>query len=449
MTRTSLRRGRRPPRLAFAVALAVLPTLALVLLAGAPRASAAAFSPRVFGGNDAAITDVPYQVALVARGASASSSQFCGGSVRDATHVITAAHCVEDVSTRQVVPADALDVLAGTANLGTGGQRRAVAAITVHPDFDPNWMTYDAALLTLAEPLTLDATVQPVTMVDDVLWAATPPERPLRLSGWGRTETTTRPLVLQAATLPLKSDPFCDAQYNGLLTTELMLCAGDGVHDSCNGDSGGPLALNAGSPAAPAWRLVGIVSFGGQSGCGSDTQYGVYTEVAAPRIRAFLLNGAAPATTPETPATTPQTSGQTAPSTTTAPTPATAPAVTIPAQTDTVAPVATITRAACTRTRCVLDVRVVDAGFSRGVRSVAATVVSTYRARCRRGRRTVTCTRTRTQRLRARRTSAGRYRVVASGLPAGRHVVTVRATDLAGNRQIVAARRALRTPSSR
>src|SRR4029453_4122975 len=117
------------------------------------------------------------------------------GSVRDATHVITAAHCVEDVSTRQVVPADALDVLAGTANLDAGGQRRAVAAITVHPDFDPNWMTsdpplpppatppppdfapngmtYDAALPPLAEPLTLDATVQPVTLVDDVLWAAT------------------------------------------------------------------------------------------------------------------------------------------------------------------------------------------------------------------------------------------------------------------------------------
>ena len=446
MTRTPLRRGRRPPRLALAVALAVLPALALVLLAVAPRASAAAFSPRVFGGSGAAITDIPYQVALVARGGSASTSQFCGGSVRDATHVITAAHCVEDVSTRQVVPADALDVLAGTADLGTGGQRRAVAAISVHPDFDPNWMTYDAALLTLAEPLTLDATVQPVTLVDDVLWAATPPERPLRLSGWGRTETTTRPLVLQTATLPLKSDPFCDAQYGGLLTTELMLCAGDGVHDSCNGDSGGPLALNAGTSAAPAWRLVGIVSFGGQSGCGSDTQYGVYTEVAAPRIRAFLLSGAAPPTTPEPPATTPQTSGQ-APATTT-PTPA-APAVATPAQTDTVAPVATITRAACTRTRCVLDLRVVDAGFSRGVRSVAATVVSTYRARCRRGGRTVTCTRIRTRRLRAKRTSAGHYRVVASTLPAGRHVVTVRATDLAGNRQIVAARRALRTPSRR
>ena len=49
----------------------------------------------------------------------------------------------------------------------------------------------------------------------------------------------------------------------------------------------------------------------------------------------------------------------------------------------------------------------------------------------------------------ATRTAAGRYRVVASELPAGRHTVTVRATDVAGNRQIVAARRALRTPAGR
>lgn len=445
MTPTSLRRGRRAPRLVLA--LAVLPAVALLLLAGAPRASAAVFSPRVFDGNDTAITDVPYQAALVAHGASAATSQFCGASVRDATHVITAAHCVADLQTGQVLPAGALDVLAGTANLSSGGQRSAVAAITVHPDFDPDWMTYDAALLTLAEPLTLDATVQPVELVDDATWAATGPERALRLSGWGRTETATRPLVLQSAMLPLKSDPFCDAQYDGLLTTELMLCAGDGLHDSCNGDSGGPLALNAGTAAAPAWRLAGIVSFGGLSGCGSDTQYGVYTEVAAPHIRAFLLTGTVPAATAETPATAPQTSNQGTATTTATQPAAPAPAVTAPAQTDTVAPVATIAHARCTRTRCVLDLRVVDAGFSRGVRSVDATVVTTYRTRCRRGGRTVICTRTRSRRLKATRIAAGHYRLVASGLPAGRHAVTVRATDAAGNRQIVGARRTLRTPA--
>ena len=61
----------------------------------------------------------------------------------------------------------------------------------------------------------------------------------------------------------------------------------------------------------------------------------------------------------------------------------------VPVPTDTVAPVATVTRAACTRTRCVLDLRVVDAGLSSGLRRVDATVVTTYRTRCRRGGRRV------------------------------------------------------------
>jgi hypothetical protein len=121
----------------------------------------------------------------------------------------------------------------------------------------------------------------------------------------------------------------------------------------------------------------------------------------------------------------------------------------VPVPTDTVAPVATVSRAACTRTRCVLDLRVVDAGFSSGVRRVEATVATTYRTRCRRGRRTVTCTRTTTRRVRASRIAAGRYRLVTRNLRTGVHRMAIRAQDAAGNRQIVAARRTLRTPARR
>ncbi len=439
MTRTS-------PRLP----LALLLTFGLLLGIGAPRAVAATgFSPRVIDGTDASITDVPYQVALVVRGKPATTFQFCGGSIRDETHVITAAHCVTNLA-GQVVAADSLDILAGTARLDTGGQRIAVQSVGVHPDFDRNWMTYDVAVLTLAQPLTLGDGVQPVSLVSDEQWAATPAGQGLRVSGWGATASGERPTFLQAATVPLRPDPFCDAQYDGLLTTELMLCAGDGIHDSCNGDSGGPLALNVGSPSVPSWRLAGVVSFGGQSGCASDTEYGVYTEVAAPRIRAFILTGSVPAGTTDPPASNPQTNNPPVTETNTTPTTTSVPpAAPILAPSDTVAPVAAISKATCTRTRCVLDLRVVDAGYSRGLRSVDATVLSTYRTRCRRGGRTVACTKTRTRRLKATRISTGRYRLVASGLPAGRHAVTVRATDAAGNRQIVAARRTLRTPARR
>jgi trypsin len=415
----------------------------LVAVVLAVPAQAATISPRVYGGTDAAAGSVPFQVALYVR-PSGLSGWFCGGVVRDATHVITAAHCTKDPLTQELAPASAFEVLAGTTDRTVGGQRRFASAVTVHPGYDRRWMTNDVALLTLSEPLIMGSAVAPIQLVSDEEWSAVAPGRLLQVSGWGSTEVgpTTR---LKRADVPLRADEVCDAQYDGLLTTELMLCAGDGVRDSCSGDSGGPLALDLGTAEAPDWRLVGVVSFGGEE-CASATQYGVYSEVAAPGIRSFLQTGEAPpvAGTP-TVDPTPDTTGTTSD---TLPAPAPAP-LPLPAPTDTVAPVATVARAACTRTRCVLDLRVVDAGYSSGVRRVEATVTTTYRTRCRRGRRSVACTRRITRRVRATRVATGRYRLVTSGLRAGVHRVAVRALDAAGNRQIVAARRTLRTPARR
>ena len=414
--------------------------LLLVAVLATP-AQAATMTPRVYGGTDAAANSVPFQVALWVR-PSGLSGWFCGGVVRDATHIITAAHCTKHPVTQAEAPPSAFEVLAGATSLTGAGQVRFVSAVSVHPNYDRRWMINDVALLTLSEPLTMGPAVAPIELISADEWSAVAPGRPLQVSGWGATDTglTTS---LKRADVPLRSDELCDLQYEGLLTTELMLCAGDGVHDSCTGDSGGPLALNAGTAEAPAWRLVGIVSFGGEE-CASDTQYGVYSEVAAPAIRTFLTTGEPPPvggtpTVDPTPDTTP---ADTLPTPTPTPLP-------LPAPTDTVAPVATVTRAACTRTRCVLDLRVVDAGFSSGLRRVDATVVTTYRTRCRRGGRRVACTRTSTRRVRATRIAAGRYRLVTSGLRTGVHRVALRALDVAGNRQIVAARRTLRTPAKR
>jgi hypothetical protein len=407
-------------------------------------AQAATITPRVWGGTEAAADSVPFQVALFVK-TSDSRGWFCGGVVRDATHIITAAHCTKDPDTQVAAPASAFQVLAGATSLAGAGQVRVPSAVTAHPRYERRLMTYDVALLTLAQPLTLGAAVAPIPLISDDEWSAVQPGRLLQVSGWGSTETggTTR---LRRADVPLRSDEVCDAQYDSLLTTELMLCAGDGVHDSCSGDSGGPLALNAGTAEAPAWRLVGIVSFGGEA-CASNTQYGVYSEVAAPGIRAFLETGESPPVG-GTPSFEP--TSEAPPATTSDPLPTPTPIpLPAPVPTDAVAPVATITKTTCTRTRCVVDLRVVDAGFSSGVRRVDATVVTTYRTRCRRGGRRVACTKTSTKRLRASRVSSGRYRLVTSGLRAGVHRVTVRALDAAGNRQIVAARRTLRTPAKR
>ena len=82
-------------------------------LACCPPASA------IVGGAFVPIEEHPYQVALVHAGkaAAADDGQYCGGSIRDDWHIVTAAHCVFDGpgtrSGQPLSPAQ-VDVLAGT-----------------------------------------------------------------------------------------------------------------------------------------------------------------------------------------------------------------------------------------------------------------------------------------------------------------------------------------------
>ena len=57
-----------------------------------------------------------------------------------------------------------------------------------------------------------------------------------------------------------------------------MCARGDSGTDSCSGDSGGPLMLQAGGEEA-RWFLTGVVSFGTNE-CDSSLP-GVYTDISA------------------------------------------------------------------------------------------------------------------------------------------------------------------------
>ncbi|HEY7619464.1 MAG TPA: hypothetical protein VH834_06805, partial [Solirubrobacteraceae bacterium] len=109
------------------------------------------------------------------------------------------------------------------------------------------------------------------------------------------------------------------------------------------------------------------------------------------------------------------------------------------------APVARITKVSCTVTRCTLSVSVSDAGFSAGIRTVQATVRSTYRSTCKRHGRKVACTKHKTRKLSVKALSATRFRVVASKLPVGKQLFTLVAVDKAGHRQALPTRKTVTT----
>lgn len=208
---------------------------------------------------------------------------FCGATVRDATHVITAAHCVPD--------ADAADLMVvvglyeRSAPQATGAEAIAVSAITSHPAYGDG-QSNDLAVLTLARPIAHpDVMALPRVGVGAGHvggWAL--------ISGWGDTDPATpggqQPDELLYALINVYPDGRC-AGYGQGYDPVTMLCGGyteGGVtQDTCQGDSGGPLAAYdraAGEPTA----LIGVVSFG--RGCADPAFPGVYTRLANPDLNA-------------------------------------------------------------------------------------------------------------------------------------------------------------------
>lgn len=227
-------------------------------LAGAPSAGA------VVGGGDAGPDAAPFQVALIERG------QFiCGAFLRDATTVVTAAHCVEGT------PADALTVRFDGVDRTGLAQSRDVAAVRQHPGFDWDTGANDAALLKLATPVAESGTVKYARLAT----TDPAPGAELVVTGWGVTEAggRTPATLLQAARERVTSPGACRAAAGRAGLGSLLghgtggaLCASSVIPGAgfCNGDSGGPAVADG--------VVVGIVSRNIDCGHGYD----IYTSVA-------------------------------------------------------------------------------------------------------------------------------------------------------------------------
>lgn len=396
-----------PLRLALAAAMALL-ALPAVAQAALPKRG-------IVGGQATTIDQVPWQVALVDTSHYGGAAQFCGGSILDATHVLTAAHCVSEPDSWS---ADV--VYAGTTQLSDPQQVAAVAQQRVYPGYGASGLAGDVAVLTLATPLDLDGTSARAV---ELASSSTASGAAVVVSGWGDASNGQGfyPNQLRAVTVHAIADAPCAASYGPSLAADVMLCAGEpsGGKDSCSGDSGGPL-VDEGTNV-----LVGVVSFGYQ--CALAGYPGVYVEVAAPAIRAFVASALGE-------------DGDTQPITDPPPAspPASQPIAAAPAApADTEAPRATIQASSCTRTACTLLIRVSDAGVSAGIRGVEGSVRSRWEASCRLHGHRTPCTRTTSGRtLQATPAGPASFRLRAAGLPAGAaHRFALVAVDNAGHRQ--------------
>ncbi|KAK5640462.1 hypothetical protein RI129_011273 [Pyrocoelia pectoralis] len=211
---------------------------------------------RIIGGHAAPDGAYPYQISL-----QVYDQHLCGGSIMDATTILTAAHCInpeyEGLYTVKV----------GTVLVNEGGDVYEVAEARVHPNYSTQHTKNDIAIVKLKSPIIFNEKVQPIALETEHVDG----DVECVLTGWGYLQYPgTGSDELQQVDLKTVTNTECSTMLNSPYIDETQICTLTTVGEgSCHGDSGGPLVAD---------KQIGIVSFGIPCAIGFPD---VYTRVSA------------------------------------------------------------------------------------------------------------------------------------------------------------------------
>uniref|UniRef100_A0A673HY77 Tryptase-like n=1 Tax=Sinocyclocheilus rhinocerous TaxID=307959 RepID=A0A673HY77_9TELE len=248
-----------------------LTCVSLALLLCVQVCGQAPLNTRIVGGVDASEGSWPWQVSLHS---SNFGGHFCGGSLINSEWVLTAAHCLPDVS------ASSLRVYLGRRTqqgVNANEISRNVTTIIVHTSYDRNTNNNDIALLRLSSAVTFNNYIRPVCLAAQN--SVFPSGTSSWITGWGDVQSGVSlpdPGILQETMVPVVDNDQCNTLLGSGSVTSNMMCAGlmEGGKDTCQGDSGGPMV----SKQCSVWVQSGITSWG--YGCADPNAPGVYTRVS-------------------------------------------------------------------------------------------------------------------------------------------------------------------------